>query len=91
MIHFVKKVYKVKMETDIRKYCAPGRGSEAWKKTLQPKKCCGTSECLFKRVLSVEKNVRYRTGKRAKVHFDLVTLVYNASKISSRPHETTTT
>ncbi|GAA3314328.1 hypothetical protein GCM10020331_052830 [Ectobacillus funiculus] len=79
------------METDIRKYCAPGRGSEAWKKTLQPKKCCGTSECLFKRVLSVEKNVRYRTGKRAKVHFDLVTLVYNASKISSRPHETTTT
>ncbi|GAA3315639.1 hypothetical protein GCM10020331_010920 [Ectobacillus funiculus] len=86
-----QKVYKVKMETDIRKYCAPGRGSEAWKKTLQPKKCCGTSECLFKRVLSVEKNVRYRTGKRAKVHFDLVTLVYNASKISSRPHETTTT
>ncbi|GAA3315498.1 hypothetical protein GCM10020331_094410 [Ectobacillus funiculus] len=69
MIHFVKKVYKVKMETDIRKYCAPGRGSEAWKKTLQSEKCCGTSECLFKRVLSVEKNVRYRTGKRAKSPF----------------------
>jgi transposase len=28
-------------------------------------------------------NVRYRTGKRAKVHFDLVTLVYNASKLAS--------
>jgi transposase len=27
-------------------------------------------------------NVRYRTGKRAKVHFDLVTLVYNASKLA---------
>jgi transposase len=27
-------------------------------------------------------NVRYRTGKRSKVHFDLVTLVYNASKLS---------
>lgn len=27
-------------------------------------------------------NVRYRTGKRAKVHFELVTLVYNASKLA---------
>jgi transposase len=27
-------------------------------------------------------NVRYRTGKRAKVHFDLVTLVYNAAKLA---------
>jgi len=27
-------------------------------------------------------NVRYRTGKRAKVHFDLVTLIYNASKLA---------
>ncbi|WP_226667002.1 hypothetical protein [Metabacillus litoralis] len=26
-------------------------------------------------------NVHYRTGKCAKVHFDLVTLVYNASKL----------
>lgn len=28
-------------------------------------------------------NVRYRTGKKAKVHFDLVTLVYNASKLAA--------
>ena len=28
-------------------------------------------------------NVRYRTGKRAKVHFDLVTLVYHASKLAA--------
>jgi transposase len=27
-------------------------------------------------------NVRYRTGKKAKVHFDLVTLVYNAAKLA---------
>lgn len=27
-------------------------------------------------------NVRHRTGKKAKVHFDLVTLVYNASKLA---------
>lgn len=28
-------------------------------------------------------NVRYRSGKRAKVHFDLVTLIYNASKLAA--------
>ena len=28
-------------------------------------------------------NVRYRTGKRAKIHFDMVTLVYNASKLAA--------
>ncbi|MGM0943517.1 MAG: IS5/IS1182 family transposase, partial [Bacillota bacterium] len=28
-------------------------------------------------------NIRYRTGKRAKVHFDIVTLIYNASKLAS--------
>ncbi|MBU5266521.1 IS5/IS1182 family transposase, partial [Virgibacillus proomii] len=28
-------------------------------------------------------NVRYRTGERAKVHFDMVTLVYNASKLAA--------
>lgn len=27
-------------------------------------------------------NVRYFTRKRAKVHFDLVTLVFNASKLA---------
>jgi transposase len=28
-------------------------------------------------------NVRYRTGKRAKVHFDFVTLVNNGMKLAS--------
>lgn len=28
-------------------------------------------------------NVRYRKGERAKVHFDMVTLVYNASKLAA--------
>lgn len=27
-------------------------------------------------------NVRHRTGKKAKLHFQLVTLVYNASKLA---------
>jgi len=28
-------------------------------------------------------NVRNRTGKRAKVYFDIVTLMYNASKLAA--------
>lgn len=28
------------------------------------------------------KNVRYHTEKKAKVHFDIVTLVYDASKLA---------
>jgi transposase len=28
------------------------------------------------------KNVRYRTGKKEKVHFDLITLVYNSTKLA---------
>ena len=28
-------------------------------------------------------NVRHRTGKKAKLHFQLVTLVYNASKLAT--------
>ena len=28
-------------------------------------------------------NVRYRTGKRAKIHFDMTTLTYNASKLAA--------
>ncbi|MDJ0333577.1 IS5/IS1182 family transposase, partial [Planococcus sp. S3-L1] len=28
-------------------------------------------------------NVRHRTGKKAKVHFELVSLIYNASRLAS--------
>ncbi|WP_153004884.1 transposase, partial [Oceanobacillus picturae] len=50
---------------------------------------------IFKRRTAVERvnaylkeffqlnNVRYRTGKRAKVHFDMITLIYNASKLAA--------
>ena len=50
---------------------------------------------IFKRRTAVERvnaylkeffqlnNVRYRTGKRAKIHFDMITLVYNASKLAA--------
>jgi len=76
-----QKVYKIKMETDIRKYSAPDRGSEAWKKLYHQRSAVERVNAYLKEFFQL-KNVRYRSGKRAKVHFDLVTLVYNASKLA---------
>lgn len=76
-----QKVYKIKMETDIRKYSAPGRGTEAWKKLYNQRSAVERVNAYLKEFFQL-KNVRYRSGKRAKVHFDLVTLVYNASKLA---------
>ncbi|MCM3735211.1 transposase [Bacillus cytotoxicus] len=76
-----QKVYKIKMESDIRKYSAPGRGSEAWKQLYNQRTAVERVNAYLKEFFQL-KNVRYRSGKRAKVHFDLVTLVYNASKLA---------
>ena len=65
-----QKVYKIKMETDIRKYSAPGRGSEAWKKLYKQRTAVERVNAYLKEFFQL-KNVRYRTGKKAKVHFDL--------------------
>jgi transposase len=76
-----QKVYKVKIETDIRRYSAPGRGSEAWKKLYKQRTAVERVNAYLKEFFQL-KNVRYRTGKKAKVHFDLVTLVYNSTKLA---------
>ena len=76
-----QKVYKIKIETDIRRYTAPGRGSEAWKKLYKQRTAVERVNAYLKEFFQL-KNVRYRTGKKAKVHFDLVTLVYNSTKLA---------
>ncbi len=77
-----QKVYKIKMESDIRKYSALGRGSEAWKQRYNQRTAVERVNAYLKEFFQL-KNVRYRSGKRAKVHFDLGTLVYNASKLAT--------
>lgn len=77
-----QKVYKVKMTTDLRKYTAPARGSKAWK-TIFKRRTAVERVNAYLKVYFQLNNVRYRTGKRAKVHFDIVTLVYNASKLAT--------
>jgi transposase len=77
-----QKVYKVKITTDLRKYTAPARGSKAWKTIFKRRTAVERVNAYLKGYFQLN-NVRYRSGKRAKVHFDLVTLVYNASKLAS--------
>lgn len=76
-----QKVYKVKITTDLRRYTAPARGSKAWKTIYKRRTAVERVNAYLKEYFQLN-NVRYRTGKRAKVHFDLVTLVYNASKLA---------
>ncbi len=77
-----QKVYKVKITQDLRKYNAPARGSQAWKNIYKRRTAVERVNGYLKEFFQVG-NVRYRTGKRAKVHFDIVTLIYNASKLAS--------
>jgi transposase len=77
-----QKVYKVKIETDLRKYSAPARGSEKWKSLFARRTAVERVNAYLKEFFQLN-NVRHRTGKKAKLHFDLVTMVYNASKLAA--------
>ncbi|MFR9711239.1 transposase [Paenibacillus sp. MB22_1] len=73
-----QKVYKIRIETDVRKYTAPGRGSEKFAE-------------LFKQRTAIERVFAYlklyfgmgttrRLKKRAFVDLELSYLAYNVSK-----------
>ncbi|WP_031539822.1 transposase, partial [Bacillus sp. MB2021] len=68
--------------TNLRRYTAPARGSKTWKTIFKRRTAVERVNAYLKGYFQLN-NVRYRTGKRAKVHFDLVTLVYNASKLGA--------
>ena len=77
-----QKVYKIKIDTDLRRYSAPARGSQAWKKLFNRRTAVERVNAYLKEFFQLN-NVRYRTGKRAHIHFDLVVLIYNASKLAA--------
>ena len=65
-----------------------GKGFKVQKRKYLPKSCIkavskdypkGLVECV---IAYLKSNVRYRTGKRAKAHFAIVTLIYNAAKLA---------
>lgn len=77
-----QKVYKVRITTDLRKYTVPARGSKTWKKVFKRRTAVERVNAYLKEFYQLN-NVRYRTGKRAKVHFDVIVLIYNASKLAA--------
>lgn len=77
-----QKVFKLKITKDLRRYTAPARGSKAWDDIYKRRSAVERVNAYLKEFFQLN-NVRNRTGKRAKVHFDIVTLMYNASKLAA--------
>ena len=71
----------MKITTDLRRYTAPAHGTNAWKKIYNLRTAVERVNAYLKEFFQLN-NARYRTGKRAKIHFDFVTLIYNASKLA---------
>src|SRR5699024_7915286 len=76
-----QKVFKMKITKDLRRYTTPARGSQAWQKIYNHHTTVERVNGYLKEFFQLN-NVRYRTGKLVKVHFDIVTLIYNASKLA---------
>lgn len=76
-----QKTYKIKKTLDIRKYIAPARGSEAWKKLSNERSSVERVNAYLKEYFQLN-NIRYRTGELAKTQFLLSILMYNASKLA---------
>ena len=76
-----QKVYKIKISNDLRKYTAPARGSKRWKEIAKERSAVERVNAYLKEFFQLN-NVRHRTGQKAKAHFNLVTLVYNCTKLA---------
>ena len=77
-----QKVWKIKITQDLRRYTAPARGSKKWKHIYKRRTSVERVNAYLKSFFQLN-NVRYRTGQRAQVHFNAVTIIYNASKLAA--------
>src|SRR5699024_10165386 len=77
-----QRVFKMKITKDLRKYTAPARGSKAWKNLYKKRTAVERVNGYLKEFFQLN-NVRYHSGERAKIHFDMVTFIYNASKLAA--------
>ncbi|NGP46847.1 transposase, partial [Bacillaceae bacterium SIJ1] len=66
----------------IRKYTSPARGSKKWGKLYKERTAVERVNAYLKEFFGLN-HVRHRTGKKARLHFQLVTLVYNASRLAT--------
>ncbi len=76
-----QKNYKIRQSTDLRKYSAPGRGTQKWKSLFKLRTSVERVNAYLKEFFQL-KNVRRRTGAKAKLHLSLVTLVFNCTKLA---------
>ena len=64
---------------DVRKFTYSARGSGNWKKLYNERTAVERVNTYLNEYFRLN-NVRHRTGKIARFHFESVTLIYNASK-----------
>lgn len=76
-----QKVYKIKCDSDLRKFTSPPRGADIWRQLYKQRTAVERVNAYLKQYFQL-KNVRHRGGMKAKVHFGFVTLIYNASKLA---------
>ncbi|KYG91190.1 transposase [[Bacillus] sp. KCTC 13219] len=76
-----QKVFKIKCETDLHKYTYPARGSVLWKAIYKERTAVERVNAYLKQYFQLN-NVRHRTGRKAKLHFNLMTFIYNACKLA---------
>lgn len=76
-----QKVCKVKVESDIRKYTVPARGSQSYKELYKKRTAVERVNAYLKGLFQLN-NIRHRGGALAKVDFDISCLVYTLSKLA---------
>ncbi|MEX1028650.1 MAG: transposase [Paenibacillaceae bacterium] len=76
-----QKVFKIKIESDIRKYTVPARGSERYKDLYKKRTAVERVNAYTKEFFQLN-NIRHRGGALAKVDFDISCLVYTLSKLA---------
>lgn len=75
-----QKVHKVKVESDIRKYTVPARGSDRYYELYKKRTAVERVNAYLKEYFQLN-NIRHR-GKLASVDFQLSCLVYTACKLT---------
>ena len=76
-----QKIYKKKITDDLRRYTAPARGSMKWDEIYKERSSVERVNAYLKGFFLLDQ-IYHCTGVKAKVHFDLVHIAYNASKLA---------
>ncbi|WP_240378234.1 transposase, partial [Bacillus piscicola] len=65
-----QKTFKIRQSIDIRKYTFPARGSKKWVELYKERTAVERVNAYLKEFFGLN-NVRHRTGRKAKLHFQL--------------------